>query len=353
MTSIITNNAASVALATLRSINDSLNTTNDRVSTGKKINSAADGAAYWNISTTLTSDNGALGAVKDAINLDMSSVKTTNTGLTQIMNSLNTIKQALVSAQSSTADRTSLQKNIANAVSDISSAASSAVVNGANWLSVDSSATGFNANKSLLANFSRASGVVTVGTTTLDTGAFAVYDAKTNGTATGTSSTIDTAVTAVATSASSGTGALTVAVGTGAGQLKGFMDTTYSISGTVNGTTVAAFTASIANIDISSLTSSDVDLAKLSSYMKIVSATIDGLQAGSTALGTTQTRLTSQQNFAQSLIDINTSSIGSLVDANMEEESTKLKALQTQQQLAVQSLSIANNSTSNIMTLFR
>ncbi len=155
MTSIITNNAASVALATLRSINDSLNTTNDRVSTGKKINSAADGAAYWNISTTLTSDNGALGAVKDAINLDLASVKTTNTGVTQIMNSLNTIKQALVSAQSSTADRTSLQKNIANAVSDIKSAASSAVVNGANWLSVDSSATGFNANKSLLANFSR------------------------------------------------------------------------------------------------------------------------------------------------------------------------------------------------------
>ncbi|WP_332118784.1 flagellin, partial [Azorhizobium caulinodans] len=117
--------------------------------------------------------------------------------------------------------------------------------------------------------------------------------------------------------------------------------------------TVAAFTASIADIDISALTSSDVDLAKLSSYMKIVSATIDGLQNGSTALGTTQTRLTSQQSFAQSLIDINTSSIGSLVDANMEEESTKLKALQTQQQLAVQSLSIANNSTSNIMTLFR
>ena len=352
MTSIITNNAASVALATLRSINDSLNTTNDRVSTGKKINSAADGAAYWNISTTLTSDNGALGAVKDAINLDMSSVKTTNTGLTQIMNSLNTIKQALVSAQSSTADRTSLQKNIANAVSDIKSAASSAVVNGANWLSVDSSATGFNANKSLLANFSRTSGVVSVGSTTLDTGAFAVYDAKTNGTATGTSSTIDKAVTAVATSATV-SGGLTVAVGTNAGNLKGFMDTTYSISGSVGGTTVAAFTASIADIDISALTSSDVDLAKLSSYMKIVSATIDGLQAGSTALGTTQTRLTSQQNFAQSLIDINTSSIGSLVDANMEEESTKLKALQTQQQLAVQSLSIANNSTSNIMTLFR
>ena len=51
--------------------------------------------------------------------------------------------------------------------------------------------------------------------------------------------------------------------------------------------------------------------------------------------------------------DANTTAVGALVDANMEEESTKLKALQTQQQLAVQSLSIANASTQNILTLFR
>lgn len=351
MTSIITNNAATVALSTLRSINNDLNTTNDRVSTGKKINSAADGAAYWNISTTLTSDNGALGAVKDAINLDLSSVKTSNTGITQILTSLNTIKQALVSATSSTSDRVSLQKNITNAISDISSAASSAVVNGSNWLSIDSSATGFNSDKSLLANFSRTDGAVTVGTTQLDTGVFTVYDAATAGTSTGTSSTLDKAVTAIATTATSATG-LSVAVDTAAGSLKGFMDTTYAITGTIGGTTVSTST-SVAGIDISALTSSDVDQAKISAFMKVVSATIDALQNGSTALGTTQTRLTSQQTFAQSLIDINTSSIGSLVDANMEEESTKLKALQTQQQLAVQSLSIANSSTSNIMTLFR
>lgn len=352
MTSIITNNAATVALATLRSINDSLNTTNDRVSTGKKINGAADGAAYWNISTTLTSDNGALGAVKDAINLDLSSVKTSSTGLDQIRKSLQTMKEALVSAQSANADRASLQKNIAAAISDISSASSSAVVNDSNWLSTDSSAAGYNADKNLLANFSRSDGVVTVGTATLDTGDFTVYDAATANTSSGTSSTIDKAVTLVATTASSGTGALTVSVGTAAGDLKGFMDTTYEISGTVGGATVTD-SLSIADIDISSLTSSDADLAKIATYMKIIDATISGLNNGATALGTTQTRLTSQQSFAQSLIDINTSSIGSLVDANMEEESTKLKALQTQQQLAVQSLSIANSSTSNIMTLFR
>ncbi|WP_272936972.1 flagellin, partial [Agrobacterium pusense] len=44
---------------------------------------------------------------------------------------------------------------------------------------------------------------------------------------------------------------------------------------------------------------------------------------------------------------------GRLVDAEMNEESTKLKALQTQQQLAVQALSIANNDSQSILSLFR
>jgi len=347
MTSMITNNSATVALQTLRSINSSLDTTNNRVSTGKKINSAADGAAYWSIATTLTSDNGALSAVKDAISLDKASVDTSTAGITQITTALQTIKNALTSANSSTADRASLQKDIASALTNIKSAATSSVMNGSNWLSVDSGATDYNADKNLLASFSRSDGAVTVGTTTLDTGSFTVYDAKTNGTSTGTSTTIDKAVTLVATTANT-TGGATVSVDTAAGSLKGFMDTKYVIGGTAT-----AATESISDFDISALTNTDADLAKIAAYSKIIDATMQGLQTGSTDLGTTSTRLTSQQSFAQSLIDINTSSVGALVDANMEEESTKLKALQTQQSLAVQSLSIANSSTSNIMTLFR
>jgi len=49
----------------------------------------------------------------------------------------------------------------------------------------------------------------------------------------------------------------------------------------------------------------------------------------------------------------NDRTIGVLVDADIEEESTKLKALQTQQQLAVQALSIADSSSQNVLSLFR
>jgi flagellin len=45
--------------------------------------------------------------------------------------------------------------------------------------------------------------------------------------------------------------------------------------------------------------------------------------------------------------------VGTLVDADMTEESTRLKALQTQQQLGVQALSIANSSSQSLLSLFR
>ncbi|MGU3497171.1 flagellin, partial [Xanthobacteraceae bacterium A53D] len=324
MTSIITNNSATVALQTLRSINSNLDETNNRVSTGKKINSAADGAAYWNIATTLSSDNGALGAVKDAISLDVNSVKTSNAGIEQALKSLNTIKSALASAQSSTADRVSLQKDITNALSDIQSASDSAVMNGSNWLKGTTGDADYNKEKSLLSSFSRTDGAVTLGTTTLDTEQFLMYNESTVAAGTAETAAGGTILAKVTTVAELGTftAASGVEVAASVSVAKGFMDTVYDIE--IDGTAVTGGVA-LKDLDISELKSTDAGLAQIAAYMKIVDATIQALQSGSTALGTTQTRLESQQNFAQTLIDINTSSMGSLVDANMEEESTRLK----------------------------
>lgn len=95
------------------------------------------------------------------------------------------------------------------------------------------------------------------------------------------------------------------------------------------------------------------DAGTINAYLKIVDATTQQLLTGASVLGSMSTLLKSQSDFTQQLMDINTSSIGSLVDANIEEESTKLKALQTQQQLGIQSLSIANSSSQNVLSLFR
>ncbi len=74
--------------------------------------------------------------------------------------------------------------------------------------------------------------------------------------------------------------------------------------------------------------------------------------AGST-LGAAQKRVELQSEFALALRDAIATGIGRLVDADMNEASTRLKALQTQEQLAVQSLSIANGNAENIVQLFR
>jgi len=70
-------------------------------------------------------------------------------------------------------------------------------------------------------------------------------------------------------------------------------------------------------------------------------------------LGTTEKRLDIQNDFMSSLIDSFKTGIGSLVDANMEAASARLQALQVQQQLGTQSLSIANQAPQNILSLFR
>ncbi|MEM1297909.1 MAG: flagellin [Pseudomonadota bacterium] len=71
------------------------------------------------------------------------------------------------------------------------------------------------------------------------------------------------------------------------------------------------------------------------------------------ALGTVEKRLEIQNEFTTTLIDSFKAGIGALVDADLEEASARLQALQVQQQLGVQALSIANQGPQNILALFR
>ncbi|SLN31757.1 flagellin [Pseudooctadecabacter jejudonensis] len=84
---------------------------------------------------------------------------------------------------------------------------------------------------------------------------------------------------------------------------------------------------------------------------------IEGMLTGSidaaAAFGSVEGRLQTQSTFISSLSDSLKSGIGSLVDADMEEASARLQALQVQQQLGVQSLSIANQAPQSILSLFR
>jgi len=100
------------------------------------------------------------------------------------------------------------------------------------------------------------------------------------------------------------------------------------------------------NLDVT--TSSGADSA-LDNVETLIQNSIDA----ASGFGSVQGRIETQSNFIDSLVDSLKAGIGTLVDANMEEASAKLQALQVQQQLATQSLSIANQAPQSILSLFR
>ncbi len=106
-------------------------------------------------------------------------------------------------------------------------------------------------------------------------------------------------------------------------------------------------------MDISALTDSSGDLTTLEDYIKGVDTAIKEMTTAATNLGSVKQRIGLQSEFVTALGQAIDRGIATLVDADMSEESTKLQALQVQQQLGIQAMSIANSSTQNILSLFR
>ena len=102
----------------------------------------------------------------------------------------------------------------------------------------------------------------------------------------------------------------------------------------------------LTTIDVSTSASADTSLAAMET---LIQTAVDG----TASLGASQSRIDEQSKFVSKLTDAMKSGIGALVDADMEEASARLQALQVQQQLGVQALSIANQGAQSIMTLFR
>ena len=101
-----------------------------------------------------------------------------------------------------------------------------------------------------------------------------------------------------------------------------------------------------ATASINTVTTAAAMVASVQTAIGKVSAALAKLGTGSNALNTHMT-------FVSSLQDSLNSGISNLVDADLAKESATLQALQTKQQLGVQALSIANSSTSVLLSLFR
>ena len=115
------------------------------------------------------------------------------------------------------------------------------------------------------------------------------------------------------------------------------------------GGTAGVSSGGLGNLATIDVTTTDGAAAALTTIEGLLNTAIDA----AAAFGSSQNRITGQSEFVQTLIDSMTTGIGSLTDTDMEAASAKLQALQVQQQLGVQALSIANQAPQTLLSLFR
>ncbi|MEX0404255.1 flagellin [Aquibium sp. LZ166] len=327
MSSILTNAAAMTALKSLQATNKMLETTQARISTGYRVGSASDNAAYWSIATTMRSDNKALLTVQDALGLGAAKIDIAYTGVNETIKVVDEIKAKLVAAREPGVDRAKIQAEITALQGQLVGNAATSSFAGENWLSVDSDSVDYNSSKSMVASFTRASdGTVSVSTITINTDSIKLYDAA-----------VDVAPAGVGD------------VETGVGILDANYDA--DTGGRMTNTSITTFTVS--TLDISTLTNNAADLTLLDNYIAGVDDSISRMTIAASDLGAAKKRVDLQVDFVNNLMDAIDRGVGALVDADMNEESTRLQALQVQQQLGIQGLSIANASVQGILSLFQ
>lgn len=444
MTSILTNVAAMSALQTLRAISGNMEETQSRVSSGLRVKTASDNAAYWSIATTMRSDNGALSAVQDALGLGAAKVDTAYSAMSTTVDVVKEISKKLVAAREAGVDKAKIQEEVRQLQDQLKSIGESASFSGENWLKgriSDASGNLTPVTKQIVGSFIRdGAGNVAVKTINIDIdNKTALFDTTTGATKNGILDSVayysDTGVlrsfeittttpagvatttphkakvftqsqllgfpsgtTTTVSAPSATTGLVTVAAATTARNNGTYFKIGENAAGealyvkanntppTPTGTTVTSLgiggstnnkiylettpadlqmaqklNYSLIDLDItkhlSGLTDAKgqplTDNDGLDAMIQFVNTQLESVISASADLGSIKMRLELQEGFVSKLTDSIDKGIGRLVDADMNEESTRLKALQTQQQLAVQSLSIANTSSENILSLFR
>jgi len=307
MSSLNTNIAAMTALQSLRSTNSEMLQTQNRISTGLRVASASDNAAYWSIATTMRGDKSSISAVSDALGLGSATAEIASKGIESALDIAGKIKDKLLAARTPGVDRTKIQSEITELQESLKAVVDGASFNGQNWLTGDSTAT--TTSRSIVSSFTRGSdGAISIGTITVDLDKTRLVDTASSGSATGF-------LNAESTSGS----------------------TTYTVL----------------NLDISTLTDDTDDLSVIADMMSSVDDAIGSMTDAATNLGAIKTRIDIQKDFADAMKTAIDKGVGQLVDADMNEESTRLQALQVRQQLGIQALSIANQQAQSILSLFR
>ena len=409
MSSILTNPGAMVALQTLKGVNNDLSTTQNQISTGMKVSNAKDNAATFAISQVMRSDVEGFRAISESLSLGESTVAVARQASETVTDLLTEMKGKIVAAQEENVDRAKIQTDIDQLRDQIDSVVSSAQFNGLNLVdgssanpvnvlsSLDRSADGAVSSSNIAVatqDFTRTETVFDDGgdDAAFDTVADADIDGVDGEAAVGNigfsgadaaeendgfqitlgGTAIDGADEVFSVVAAGGETEAQIAQSfvdrINAAALDGIsaeldtesagsmiritndlgedMDLEIELEHSNNEDNVrGGGLEMLGDIDVTSQQGAQGALAAIESQIQFA---IDG----SAAFGSAQGRIEIQNDFVGTLTDSLNMGIGTLVDADMEETSARLQALQVQQQLATQSLGIANAAPQNLLALF-
>ena len=406
MSSILTNNGAMVALQTLKSINSNLAETQSAISTGKDVATAKDNSAIWAISKVMESDVKGFTAISDSLSQGESTVAVARQASETVTDLLTQMKEKIVNAQEDNVDRGKINADVTALKDQIGSVLSAAQFNGLNLVNGSVTSTDVLASLDRDSSGNVTASSITVAAQDLSVGSYAANDifGSSGGTPSGNGDT-------VALSLDAGSGTDNIVIDDSAGSAFAAGDRVelrlgdQTVSYTVSADDAAATTTSdivaiglknaIDELGITGLTvdydsgspgelafdnsgagsedltitgqfinagsgglgaMSGIDVstaAGAAAALGTIETLIDTAIDASASFGSAQSRISTQADFVSNLTDSLKSGIGALVDADMEATSAKLQALQTQQQLGVQALSIANQAPQNILSLFR
>jgi len=275
--SVNTNRDAMIALQNLNVTGAELGVTQQRIATGRKVDSAKDNGSTWAIAQSQRATSTALNAVRDSLQRGQSTVDVALSAGTSVSDLLVQMKEKALAASDTTLDtsgRSALNEDFKALRDQLAKTVTNADFNGSNMI-------------------------------------------KTGG------------ATIAALANAAGTSKITIA----------------AQSLALGGANLAGIT-STASLATNTASTAQAMIATVNTAIGKVSTALAKLGTGSKALDL-------HLSFIMKLQDTLDNGVGNLVDADLAKESAKLQSLQTRQQLGVQALSIANQSTSALLGLFR
>ncbi|MBN9677814.1 flagellin [Salipiger bermudensis] len=306
MSSINTNASAMNALSTLRQINKDLEGTQGRISTGLQVESGKDNAAYFQISETMKGDSSVYASINEGLTLTKNSISTARLGAETINGLAQEFLDKVAFAQGATGGHAEIENDLKELVKQMTTTLSQSTFNGDDMLGAGATLTA--------ATIDGTTGVITTATSDADV----------------TGRNVVTGITRAGTY-----GTTDISVGT------------YDMLSLVDNFNV------VANGFATNATDATNGEAFLAGVLAATETEVGNVTDIATKLGQSEKSIENQQEFLSSVVDNIDAGVGSMIDANMEEEAARLQALQVQQQLATQSLSIANQAPQNILSLFR